>query len=63
MKRFIEGNWSQIKNRLRQKYDQLTERDLRYSQGQEEELLGRLQLKLDMAKDELINEFRNLITK
>lgn len=63
MKRFLESNWRQIRNRLRQKYNQLTEKDLSYAEGQEEELLRRLQIKLDLAKDELINEFKDLITK
>ena len=62
MKRFLESNWQQIKARLCQKYDQLNEKDLTYSEGREEELIGRLQMKLDLAKDELINEFRQLIT-
>lgn len=63
MKRFLEGNWRQIKSQLRSKYNQLSEKDLSYAEGQEEELLGRLQIKLDLAKDELITEFKNLITK
>ena len=62
MKRFLEGNWQQIKARLRQKYTHLADRDLAYSEGQEQELLDRLQVKLKMAKDELLSEFRKLIT-
>ena len=37
------GHWSVIKERLRQKYADLTDDDLRYKEGQEEELIERLQ--------------------
>ena len=62
MRQFLEGNWRQIKHRLKQKYDQLTEKDLEYTDGNEGELICRLQRKLDLAEDELIIEFKNLIT-
>ena len=39
----LKGHWNVIKGRLKQKYAQLTDDDLRYEEGQEEELLGRLQ--------------------
>lgn len=56
----IKGNWNQIKGKLKQQYADLTDDDLTYSEGKEDELLGRLQEKTGKSKDELrrqINDF------
>ena len=47
------GSWSERKVKLRQKFASLTENDLMAEDGQTEEMLGRLQLKLGKTKDEL----------
>ena len=39
----IKGNWNQLKGKLKQKYSELSEDDLAYAEGKEDELLGRLQ--------------------
>lgn len=49
----IKGNWNQIKGQIKQKYGELTEDDLTYQEGQEDELIGRLQEKLGKTKDEI----------
>lgn len=49
----LSGNWNQIKGELKQQYGQLTDDDLAYEKGQEDELLGRLQQKLGQTKQEL----------
>lgn len=49
----IDGSWNQIKGKLRQKFAQLTDDDLNFSEGKSEELLGRLQSKLGMSEDDL----------
>jgi len=38
----LQGNWNEIKGKLKQKYGQLTDDDLTFVQGKEDELLGRL---------------------
>ncbi|MFT6217236.1 MAG: hypothetical protein ACJAS3_003656 [Roseivirga sp.] len=62
MKRFIQGNWDQIKSRLKTKYTLLSDKDLSYDEGSEEELLRKLQYKLNMSKEELMSELKNIIT-
>jgi uncharacterized protein YjbJ (UPF0337 family) len=47
----FKGDWDQVKGRLKQKYGQLTDDDLVYSEGKVDELVGRLEKKLGMAKD------------
>ncbi len=49
----IHGDWNVIKGKLKQKYGQLTDQDLTYQQGREDELLGRLQKRTGVAADEL----------
>ncbi|HLO58976.1 MAG TPA: CsbD family protein [Bacteroidales bacterium] len=48
-----KGNWNEIKGRLKQKYANLTEDDLLYVEGKEDELMGRLQKKLGKSDREL----------
>lgn len=49
----IKGNWNEVKGKLKQKYGQLTDDDLTFAQGKEDELLGRLQQRLGKDKEEL----------
>ncbi len=39
----IKGDWNITKGKLKQKWAQLTDDDLTYAEGQQEELLGRIQ--------------------
>ncbi|MBB5353749.1 uncharacterized protein YjbJ (UPF0337 family) [Haloferula luteola] len=39
----VKGNWNIVKGRLKQKWGQLTDDDLDYVEGLEEELVGRIQ--------------------
>jgi uncharacterized protein YjbJ (UPF0337 family) len=49
----IKGNWNEMKGKLKQHYANLTDDDLRYEEGKEEELYGRLQKKTGKTKEEL----------
>jgi uncharacterized protein YjbJ (UPF0337 family) len=49
----LKGSWNETKGKLKQKYGELTDDDLAYSEGKEDELLGRLQRKLGKSKDEV----------
>jgi uncharacterized protein YjbJ (UPF0337 family) len=42
----FKGEWHELKGKLRQTFADLTDNDLDYAEGQEEELLGHLQKKL-----------------
>ena len=60
MKLQMKGNWNEIKGKLKQKYGQLTDDDLAFADGKEDELLGRLQKRLGRTKDELRAEIENM---
>jgi uncharacterized protein YjbJ (UPF0337 family) len=50
----IKGNWNEIKGVLKKQFSTLTDSDLTYISGKEDELIGRLQSKLGKTKDDII---------
>ena len=49
----IKGNWNELKGKLKQQFGTLTDNDLLYVEGKEDELMGRLQQTLGKTKDEV----------
>lgn len=49
----FKGEWHELKGKLRQTFADLTDNDLDYAEGQEEELLGHLQKKLGKTREEI----------
>lgn len=56
----VKGTWNEAKGKLKQKYGQLTDDDLKYEEGQEDEMYGRLQQKLGKSRDEIKKELKDL---
>jgi len=56
----FKGSWNEVKGRLKQKYGQLTDDDLAFAEGKEDELLGRLQQRLGKSKEDLRKEIESL---
>lgn len=50
----ISGNWKERKDRLKQKFEFLTDNDLKFEDGTKEEMLNKLQIKLGKTKEELL---------
>jgi uncharacterized protein YjbJ (UPF0337 family) len=48
-----KGNWNIIKGKLKQQWANLTDDDLRYVEGQEEELIGRIQRRTGRTRAEV----------
>jgi len=57
----LKGNWNVLKGKLKQKYGDLTDDDLTYIEGKENELFGKLQKKTGKTKDELSKELNDWI--
>lgn len=56
----IKGDWNMTKGKLKQKWAKLTDDDLEYVEGQQEELLGRIQKATGESREAVeraINEF------
>ena len=49
----FKGSWNEIKGKLKQSYGNLTDDDLVFTEGKDDELLGRLQKKLGKSKEEV----------
>jgi len=49
----LKGNWNEQKGKLKKKFAFLTENDLMFEEGKEEEMYGKLQIKLGKTKEEL----------
>ena len=54
----LKGNWNIFKGKLKQSYANLTDDDLTYEEGKEDELWGRLQKKTGQTKEQLNKWFR-----
>lgn len=55
-----EGTWNEVKGKLKQKYGDLTDDDLAFAEGKEDELYGRLQKKLGKTKEEIKEEIERI---
>ena len=55
----LKGNWNVVKGKLKQAYGDLTDDDLAYTDGKEDELVGRIQKKIGSSASDV----RHLINK
>jgi uncharacterized protein YjbJ (UPF0337 family) len=49
----MKGNWNEVKGKAKQKWANLTDDDLLYEEGKEDELYGRIQKKTGQTKEEV----------
>ena len=53
----IKGNWNEFKGKLKQKFADLTDDDLLYEEGKEDEMWGKLQQKIGKTEKEIKSLF------
>lgn len=56
----LKGKWNELKGKAKQAYADLTDDDLTYQEGQEDELYGRLQNKTGKTREQVIDWLRSL---
>lgn len=56
----IKGDWNITKGKLKQKWAQLTDDDLQYAEGKQEELLGRIQKRTGETREAVEKAFKEL---
>ncbi len=56
----LNGYWNEVKGKAKQKYAHLTDDDLLYIEGKEDELIGRLQLKINKNRIEMVDWLNSL---
>lgn len=56
----VMGNWNEQTRKLKSKYSQLTDNDLEYKIGKEDDIIRRVQDRLKKNRDEVVNILRNV---
>lgn len=56
----LKGTWNELKGKAKQTYADLTDDDLLYEEGKEDELVGRLQKKTGKTRDEVVDWLNSL---
>jgi uncharacterized protein YjbJ (UPF0337 family) len=56
----LKGGWNQVKGKIKQAYGDLTDDDLTYEEGKDDETLGKLQAKTGKSRDELVKWINSL---
>jgi uncharacterized protein YjbJ (UPF0337 family) len=49
----VKGDWNITKGKLKQKWAKLTDDDLRYEEGQDQELIGRIQKRTGETREQV----------
>lgn len=56
----LKGTWNDIKGKAKQAYGDLTDDDLTYAEGQEDEMLGKVQKKTGKTREEAVKWLKSL---
>ena len=59
----LKEKWNQIKSRLREKWAKLTDDDWTQLQGDKEKLVGKIQERYGVAKEQAEKELRDFFNK
>lgn len=58
----IKGDWNILKGKLKQKWALLTDDDLHYLDGQQDELIGRIQKRTGQTREAVVDAIKALET-
>ena len=56
----LKGKWNELKGKMKQANANLTDDDLLYEEGKDDEMYGRLQQKLGKTREEVVNWIKSL---
>lgn len=56
----MKGRWNELKGKVKQAHGNLTDDDVRWEEGKDQEFFGRMQEKTGKAKDDFIAWVRSL---
>jgi hypothetical protein len=51
----VKGNWSEIAKKLKAKFPKLTDKDLEFATGKENDLLNRIEVRLDKKREDVVS--------
>ena len=49
----MKGNWNNVKGKLKQKWASLTDDDLKFEEGHQDELIGRIQRRTGQTREQV----------
>jgi len=55
----LKGRWHQVRGKLKENYDDLTDDDLMYEEGKEDQLWGRIQTRTGKTIDDIKREVKS----
>ena len=55
----VRGNWNQLKGEVKQQWGKLTDDDLTYVEGSRDKLVGRVQERYGIEKDEAERQLKD----
>lgn len=56
----FQGKWNEWKGKIKQANASLTDDDLMYEEGKDEEMIGKMQTKLGKTRDEVVHWLKSL---
>ncbi|MES2388355.1 MAG: CsbD family protein [Bacteroidota bacterium] len=56
----FKGRWNELKGKAKQAYGDLTDDDLAWEEGKDDETVGRIQQKLGKTRDEVVKWLKSL---
>ena len=56
----IKGDWNITKGKMKQKWAQLTDSDLEYTEGKQDELVGRIQKRTGQTREAVEKAIKDL---
>jgi len=56
----FNGTWNEVSGKIKKQYAELTDDDLLYKEGNDEELVGKIQKKIGKTKQEVIDWIERL---
>lgn len=59
----IEGNWNQIKGKFKSKWGKLTDDDLEIVAGKKDQLVGRLQERYGLEREQAVREVEDYLNE
>jgi uncharacterized protein YjbJ (UPF0337 family) len=56
----LKGTWNEVKGKIKKEYADMTDDDLLYKEGQDDQLIGKLQQKTGKTKEQVIDWIQKL---
>ena len=57
----LRGNWMQFKGKMKERWGKLTDDDLDIIEGRQEQLIGKLEQRYGIAKEEAERQFKEFL--